>query len=142
MKTDNTYPTAAAYNQLRKQVGWYLLDENMIETAFSNSLYCVSVRHEGELIGFGRIIGDKSMFFSIHDVIVASTWQNKGIGKFIMTEIVNYLNNTFAENRVVELMAEKDKEGFYEQFGFLRRPNDFLGAGMTMLTKKDGNNPD
>ena len=140
MIIENIFPTAAEYNQLRRQVGWNLLDENIIDTAFSHSMYCVAVRHEGILIGFGRVIGDKSMFFSIHDVIVAESWQHKGIGQLIMTEIVKHLSENVPYERIIELMAEKGKEGFYERFGFLSRPNDFLGAGMTLLIKEDRNN--
>jgi predicted GNAT family N-acyltransferase len=136
---ENNFPTAEEYNHLRFQVDWNLLEHNIIKTAFNNSLFCVSARHEGELIGFARMLGDKSMFFSIHDVIVAKAWQGKGIGRCIMTEILKYLNSTVPDMSVIELISEKDKEGFYEQFGFLSRPNYFLGSGMTLLIKKNEN---
>ena len=32
----------------------------------------------------------------------------------------------------VYLGASKNKEAFYEKYGFLRRPNEFVGAGMIL----------
>lgn len=43
-------------------------------------------------------------------------------GKYIM---INYTNNI---NFV--LFATKGKEGFYEKFGFDKRPNEQFGCGM------------
>ena len=33
-------------------------------------------------------------------------------------------------------MSAKEKEAFYEKFGFLKRPTDNLGAGMFHLWKE------
>ena len=49
---ENKFPTKEEYNHLREQVDCNLLENNIIETAFRKSLYCVSVRQEGELKGF------------------------------------------------------------------------------------------
>jgi hypothetical protein len=34
---------------------------------------------------------------------------------------------------MVVLVAAKGKEEFYEKFGFINRPNDIYGAGMTLF---------
>lgn len=40
------------------------------------------------------------------------------------------------ETIMINLMAAKDKEPFYEKLGFMRRPNDERGCGMTRFLKK------
>ena len=39
----------------------------------------------------------------------------------------------------IELLSAKDKEPFYEKFGFFRRPNDERGAGMSQFYTQIGN---
>ena len=40
------------------------------------------------------------------------------------------------ETIMVNLMSAKDKEPFYEKLGFMRRPNDERGSGMTRFLTK------
>jgi len=55
-----------------------------------------------------------------------------------MENIMEYLINNLKDGQeiFVNLMSAKDRETFYEQFGFIRRPNENVGAGMTQWIKK------
>lgn len=90
------------------------------------------------MIGYGRIIGDKTIFLHIHDVMVRPEYQGIGIGTGIMNKILDKVNVYRGVNPGIRvcLGASKGKEGFYEKFGFVGRPNESLGAGMVF----DANN--
>jgi GNAT superfamily N-acetyltransferase len=126
-------PSATQYNELRESVGWSVLDNILIEKAFANSLYGVSLYVDNQLVGMGRVIGDGSMLFYIQDILVLPTHQGKGYGAKIMDTIMLYIQRNAPVGAVVGLMSSKGKEAFYERYNFVERPNEYLGSGMTLL---------
>jgi GNAT superfamily N-acetyltransferase len=126
-------PTSQQYNILRKAVGWRVHHEEMIETSLANTLYCVCAFVDDELVGMARILGDGGLAYYIHDVIVVPSHQGLGIGTQIMDQIMLYLHQHAGQNATIGLMAALGKEAFYEKYGFTSRPNDKLGAGMTIF---------
>lgn len=64
--------------------------------------------------------------------MVCPEYQGIGIGTGIMNKILNKVNEYRRVNPSIRvyLGASKGKEGFYEKFGFVGRPNGSLGAGM------------
>jgi len=69
----------------------------------------------------------------VMDVIVLPEYQGRGIGKELMKRVMEYLDNLSRDGGIfVNLMSAQGREGFYEQFGFERRPNDKRGPGMTL----------
>ena len=55
-----------------------------------------------------------------------------------MEGLINKTMNSACEGEKIMFIlgAAKDKEPFYEKFGFIRRPNEFSGDGMSMWRKK------
>jgi hypothetical protein len=53
-----------------------------------------------------------------------------------MKRVMDYIEKHANNNSVIGLMSAKGKEKFYEKFGFINRPNENLGSGMTILWKK------
>ena len=90
--------------------------------------------NEEKLIGYGRIIGDRTIFLYIHDIMVIPEYQGRGIGKKIMELLLKQINVYKQVNPDIRtyLGAAKNREGFYEKFGFVQRPNEYLGAGMIL----------
>ena len=131
------FPTPAQYNSLSEAVGWGTREESIIEEAFKNTLYSLCVYKEDVLIGYGRIIGDKTIFLYFHDLKVLPKYQNQGIGTEIMKRLLKQVDEYKKVNPRIRtyLGASKDKEGFYEKFGFERRPNEDVGAGMILYDK-------
>lgn len=130
-------PKVEEYNNLTNAVYWGKRDEKIVEEALKNSIYCICAYEENELVGFGRIIGDKTIFLYLQDIMVNPKYQGRGIGRKIIENILEKVED-FKEinpNIKVYLCASKDKESFYEQFGFVKRPNDELGAGMILKNK-------
>jgi ribosomal protein S18 acetylase RimI-like enzyme len=127
------FPSAADYNRLRVAVGWKPYREEVIADSLPNSLYCLCALIDGQTVGMARIIGDGGMVYYIQDVIVLPEYQRRGIGTHMMDLVMEYLRTHSHRNTIIGLMAAAGKEAFYEKYGFTRRPNDKLGAGMTLF---------
>lgn len=123
-------PTAEELVMLRDQIGWGELNLSMAKSSLENSLFHVIIRDDLQLIGMARIIGDGVMYFYIQDVIVHPNYQGQGVGATLMTQIEKYLSKTAKKGATVGLLSAKNKEGFYQQYGYTLRPNDALGNGM------------
>ena len=134
IKYINKTPTVDEFNQLTEAVGWGRRENDIVEEALKYTLYSVCVYDEDKLIGYGRIIGDKTIFLHIHDVMVRPEYQGMGIGTGIMNKILEKVNEYRGVNPGIRvyLGASKGKESFYEKFGFVNRPNEKLGAGMVL----------
>jgi len=84
-----------------------------IKKAFLNSDYVISAWDKEELVGFTRIITDKSLFGTIWNLIVKPEYQVKGIGKKLMQKCLNkYPKLHFF------IIADKKVVKFYEKLGF------------------------
>jgi ribosomal protein S18 acetylase RimI-like enzyme len=84
-----------------------------IEKAFRNSQFVVSVWDSNELVGFARVITDKSLFATIWNLIVKPDYQRKRIGTMIIKKCLNkYPDLHFF------LFSGKDSVDFYKKTGF------------------------
>jgi len=130
-------PTENEFNNLTEAVGWGIRDEKIVKEALEKTLYSICVYDVDNLIGYGRIIGDKTIFLYIHDVMVIPKYQGKGIGTGIMRELLKQIDKYKKVNPDIRtyLGASKGKEKFYEKFGFVSRPNEDLGAGMILYNE-------
>jgi len=128
---------AADYHFLRTAVGWSSYATQEIEQGLENTLFTVTAFLENKAIGMGRVVGDGKLVFYIQDVIVLPEFQNKGIGKRIMEELLKYIDARSVNNSVIGLMSAVGKDGFYEKFGFVRRPNERMGSGMNIWVAKN-----
>lgn len=127
-------PSAKEFNYLTNSVGWGIRKNNIVDEALKNTLYSLCVYDDDKLIGYGRIIGDKTIFLYIQDIMVIPEYQSKHIGTGIMENLLKQINEYKKINSNIRtyLGASKGKESFYEKFGFISRPNEDLGAGMIL----------
>ena len=127
-------PSADEFNYLTSSVGWGTRDNSIINEALNNTLYSLCAFDNQKLVGYGRIIGDKTIFLYIQDLMVIPEYQNKHIGTEIMENLLKQVDNYKKVNPNIRtyLGASKGKESFYEKFGFVSRPNNDLGAGMIL----------
>lgn len=129
-------PAASEYVKMLEDAGWDACkDLDALKSGLSNSLYHISVRKSGRLIAMGRVVGDGSTAFFIHDIIVSKEYQNKGIGTKIMNRIMDYIATNATNNALVGLLAALHKESFYKKFNFITRPNESGGSGMMQIYK-------
>lgn len=128
--TENTL-TPDIYKNIRASVGMKEYEENDIIKALQGTLFSVVVWEDDEPVGIGRVIGDGRVAFFIKDVAVVPWKQGSGIGRMLMDGMMAFIKREGAPNAYVGLMALKEKEGFYQQFGFHVRPFGNEGSGMT-----------
>ena len=122
------------FNLLYDDVGWGAYDEKITQKALDNTFYSVSVYDDNKIVGYGRIIGDTICFLYIQDIMVKPEYQGNKIGTMIMNKLLEKINEIKQENPDlrVYLGASKNREEFYEKFGFIKRIDADLGYGMIL----------
>lgn len=135
LKFEEKIPTPEEYNFLTEQVGWGTRKNNIIKEALDNTLYAVCAYEDDKIIGFGRIVGDKTIFLHIQSVMVLPEYQSQKIGTTIMNMIIDKINEFKKINPNIRtyLGAAKGKEEFYKKFGFKTRKEAGLGEGMVLF---------
>lgn len=132
-------PTIQQYNYLTQQVGWEIESDNIIDEALNNTIYSICAYNDDKIIGFARLIGDKTLFLYIQDVMVIPEFQGRKIGSQLMEFVLNEVKKlqSISPNIRTYLGASKGKEDFYKKFGFITRSEADLGNGMILM--KNGN---
>ncbi|KGK90294.1 GNAT family N-acetyltransferase [Clostridium sp. HMP27] len=117
-------PLVEEYIKLRNSIGWKVLQHGKIEEGLNNSTYCVCVEDQGDIIGFGRIVGDGATVFYIQDIIVLPSYQKQKIGTLIMKKIMDYIDENCVEGAIIGLIAISELDRFYKKFGFTYNQNN------------------
>ena len=129
--------TPDEFNILHEAVGWGVVsNQERIQKALNCSNFLIAARINEKIIGMARVIDDGLQALLL-DVIVLPEYQRQGIGKTLMNYVMEYLYILSQNGGIkVNLLTAPDKVGFYEKFGFISRPNDKLGPGMTQWIQK------
>ncbi|MDR0270267.1 GNAT family N-acetyltransferase [Paenibacillus sp.] len=120
-------PKAEEYVNLRLKAGLSGKDIEASRRGLANSLFAITLRLNGELIGMGRVIGDGGCMFHVVDIAVSPEHQGKGFGKKIMSEVTAYLDRHATKGVYVSLMADVPADRLYQQFGFEYGAPDSVG---------------
>lgn len=128
------YKNVDDFNLLYEAVGWGANNRNISKRALDNTYYSISIYEDDNIVGYGRLIGDTICFMYIQDVMVKPEFQNKKIGTMIMNKLLEKIDELKMENPNIRvyLGATKNKEKFYEKFGFVKRIDKNLGYGMIL----------
>ena len=134
LKIKENVKNVEEFNLLYDAVGWGAYNDDITKRALDNTFYSVSIYDEDKIIGYGRLIGDTICFMYIHDIMVLPDYQSKKIGTMIMNKLIEKINELKKEHPdiLVYLGASKNREGFYEKFGFVKRIDAGLGYGMVL----------
>lgn len=101
-----------------EDIGWimYLQDKDKLFSAFENSLYLLGVFDGERMVGFVRVVGDGEHIVLVQDLIVATEYQNQGIGSRLFQTVMDRFKNvrTFM---VVTDTENKRNQAFYQKFG-------------------------
>ena len=105
--------------------------EKFISTVKDNAYI---IMYGDKKIGFynGEILENGN--YEVGNICIIPEYQGKGIGKQIMELLLKQIDEYKKVNPDIRtyLGASKNREGFYEKFGFVQRPNEELGAGMIL----------
>ena len=122
------------YCELRSSVGWTSIVEEQAKSGLEHSDFVISCQENKNIVGCARVFWDKGYIAYLADVMVKPDYQGQGIGKHLVTECIKYIDAQLKDGWKIKIVivSAKGKESFYEQFGFIKRPNDKDGAGMNM----------
>ena len=111
-------PSVEEYVRLRREAGLGLKSPAAAAKGLPNSLFAITVVHEGEAVGMGRVIGDGGCFLEVVDIAVVPEHQGQGLGRRIMQEIMQFIEGNAPPGAYVSLIT--NRPAFYERFGFKR----------------------
>jgi len=111
-------PVADEYRSLRVAASLAPRSAEGAAIGLPNTLFGVTLRKEGKLIGMGRIVGDGGLAFQIVDIAIQPAYQGRGLGKIIVAELVEYLRKTAPAGAHISLFADGPAKHLYAQFGF------------------------
>lgn len=116
---ENGPATAHELTDLYRSVGWSAYYENpaIMQRLLAGSLYYLTVRYDGQLIGLIRTVGDGCYILYIQDILVHPDWHRRGIG----TTLIRQTLETFKDMKQIILTTDQtDKtQAFYESVGFV-----------------------
>ncbi|KOA96282.1 AttT protein [Xanthomonas arboricola] len=112
-------PNVEAYRHLRQASGLSPKALEAAERGLPNSLFSVQVLCDGEPVAMGRVIGDGGCFYQVVDITVLPEHQGRGLGKAVMGEIANYIEQEVPDSAYVSLIADGQAYRLYQQFGFV-----------------------
>ena len=113
------FPEADDYCRLRSVAGMSPKTLEAARKGLPNTLYGVSLRRDGEVIGMGRIIGDGGCFYTVVDIAVAPPYQGRGLGKRIMKALDEWLRANAEPSAYVTLVADGEARHLYAKYGFV-----------------------
>ncbi|KFL30876.1 hypothetical protein JP75_12880 [Devosia riboflavina] len=111
-------PAVDDYLRLRVVAGLSTKTHEGASIGLPNSWFAVTVKFEGKAIGMGRVIGDGGTAFQIVDIAVEPEHQGKGLGKWIMTALMEKLHSDAPAGAYVSLIADGDAKHLYAKYGF------------------------
>nr|AIA18382.1 Acetyltransferase (GNAT) domain protein [uncultured bacterium] len=110
-------PSVEEYCHLRKLCGMAPRTAEAARIGLPRSLYSVTVRQNGKLIGMGRVIGDLGCHVQITDIAVHPDYQRQGISHQIMKKIMFFIEREVPSCAFVNLFA--DVHFLYQKYGFM-----------------------
>lgn len=128
-------PALEDYLRLRVAAGLSGKTVEQARAGLPNTWFGVTLLHEERAIGMGRIIGDGGTAFQIVDIALEPEHHGKGLGKAIMSALIDHLRANAPEGAYVSLIADGDARHLYAKYGF--NPVMPASIGMAMTLARD-----
>jgi ribosomal protein S18 acetylase RimI-like enzyme len=122
-------PTPQNYHDIRKLAGMTPPPLEAVPKSLANSFYMLvayerkrmldekTPARKQEVVAMGRLVGDGSLFLIMVDVCVHPDHQRKGLGKRIVQELCDYIDEQ-APLAYVSMVADIPAQKLYPQYGF------------------------
>ena len=96
----------------------------------NNSMFNISVFDNDNCIGIGRIVGDNVLKGMLTDIIVSKEYHGKGVGKLIVTTLINELTDKLKDGELFQLEASptNGNRDFYIKCGLKYKPENQDGV--------------
>ncbi len=111
-------PSSAELVSLYDSVDWsaYTKDPERLLRGILGSLRVVTARHDGELVGLARIVGDGETIAYLQDILVRPDMQRSGLGRLLMASVFEPYASV--RQKVLITGDEARQRAFYESMGF------------------------
>lgn len=103
-----------ALTRMYAEVGWGERRAEDVRQAFERSWCKAFAFIEGQLVGFGRVVGDGVYYGSVVDLIVSPRHQRRGIGAAILAALQARANASLS----LSLTAAPEVQSFYQRHGW------------------------
>lgn len=90
-----------------------------LQVAIDKSMAVVHAAVGDEVVGFGRLVGDGSLYLYIQDLMVLPSYRDRGVGRAIMEECHNIVRELSDSRKQVLLIADDAVKAFYERLGYV-----------------------
>ena len=109
---------------------WNDIPEYLVERAINGSMLNVSVFDKEKCIGVGRIVGDGALKGMLTDIMVLKEYQNRGVGKLIVTSLIKDLEDLVNDGECFQLEASPtaSNRNFYIKCGLKYKPENQDGV--------------
>jgi GNAT superfamily N-acetyltransferase len=128
---DNVVGTADCC-RLRRIAGMSPRSEEAARIGLPNSFYGVHIICGDDVVGMGRIIGDGACCFQLCDIAVDPAHQGRGLGKWIVGALMEYLRLRVPAGAYVSLIADGDARFLYAHFGFTPTAPASIGMSLNL----------
>lgn len=129
-------PGVEEYRRLRELCELSPKTLEAAEKGLPNGLFSTTIRHDGQLVAMGRVVGDGGCNFEVIDIAVHPDHQRRGLGSRIMQAIKDYLDENAPESAYITLIADHHSPALYSKFGF--EPVTPKSIGMAYIVGKRG----
>lgn len=115
---------------LRKSLGWKEINYKQIKLALDNTMFKISIKIMGKVVACGRLIGDYSCKGLLSDILVHPDYQNKGLGKIIVTSLLKMVEDSIEPGELFQIEATPTygNREFYIKCGLKYRPENQDGV--------------
>lgn len=111
-------PDIDDYIRLRHVGGLSTFSREAAEIGLKGTLFAITVQCDNRTVGMGRLVGDGGCFFTIVDIVVEPDHQGRGLGKRIMSELMDHIKTQIPKSAWINLFADVPANKLYEKFGF------------------------
>jgi GNAT superfamily N-acetyltransferase len=122
-----TPPILEEYLHIRTASGLSPKSAPQGEGALSGSWCWSVVRHKGQAIAMGRVIGDGGWYFHVADMATLPEHQGRGLGRRVLTDLLEQVDEVAPPGAYVTLMADEPGRRLYESMGFVETRPESLG---------------
>ena len=125
-------PPVKVYRHLRVAAGLSPKSEAAAASGLAGTWHGVTVYHDDQPVGMGRVIGDGGTAFQIVDMCVLPEHQGQGLGKRIMAALMERLQDLAPRTAYVSLIADGDARHLYAKYGFAETAPESVGMARQM----------
>lgn len=97
-------------------------DKERLEKMMTHADFLITAWIDDQIVGFARGLSDYSSVVYVADLGVAKNQWNKGIGKGLMAQVIDYVG----EDTHIVLLASKLAADYYAKLGFIKDPRGYV----------------